>query len=70
MKIGFEGISNFGQLDNFNSPGRQKHQVGPVFKKSFHLTNDIEYNLLVGPLIGFTNATADNTLMWNMELEF
>ena len=70
IKIGFGGISNFGQLDNFNSPGRQKHQIGPGFKKSFHLTNGMEYNIFIGPLIGLTNASADNTLMWNMELEF
>ena len=66
----FGGISNFGQLDNFDSPGRQKHQIGPGFKKSFHLTNEMEYSIFIGPLIGLTNASADNTFMWNMELEF
>ena len=63
-------MSNFGQLDNFNSPGRQKHQIGPGFKKSFHLTNEMEYSIFIGPLIGLTNASADNTFMWNIELEF
>ena len=70
IKIGFGGISNFGQLDNFDSPGRQKHQIGPGFKKSFHLTNEMEYSIFIGPLIGLTNASADNTFMWNMEFEF
>ena len=70
IHMGFGGISNFGQLDNFDSPGRQKHEIGPGFKKKFHLTDEIEYNFFIGPLIGLTNESADHIFMWNMELEF
>ena len=70
IHMGFGGISNFGQLDNFDSPGRQKHEIGPGFKKKFHLTDEIEYNFFIAPLIGLTNKSADHIFMWNMELEF
>ena len=70
IHMGFGGISNFGQLDNFDSPGRQKHEIGPGFKKKFHLTDEIEYNFFIAPLIGLTNESADHIFMWNMELEF
>ena len=70
IHMGFGGISSFGQLDNFDSPGRQKHEIGPGFKKKFHLTDEIEYNFFIGPLIGLTNESADHIFMWNMELEF
>ena len=70
IHMGFGGISNFGQLDNFDSPGRQKHEIGPGFKKNLHLTDEIEYNFFIGPLIGLTNESADHIFMWNMELEF
>ena len=70
IKFGIASVHSFGQLDNFDSPGRQKHQVGFGFKKSFHIGEEMEYNLFVGPLIGLTNEASDNTLLWNMELEF
>ena len=70
IQIGFGGVHNLGQLDNFDSPGRQKHQVGIGFKKSFPITEEMEYDFFIGPLIGLTNASADNTILWNMTLEF
>ena len=70
IKFGIGGVHSFGQLDNFDSPGRQKHQVGFGFQKSFHIKDEMEYTLFVGPLFGLTNEAADNTLLWNMELEF
>ena len=70
IHIGFGGISSFGQLDNFDSPGRQKHEIGPGFKKKFKLTDEIEYNLLIAPMFGLTNKAADHILLWNMQLEF
>ena len=70
IKIGFGGVHNLGQLDNFDSPGRQKHQIGPGFKKSFRISEEMEYDFFIGPLIGLTNASADRTLLWNMTLEF
>ncbi|MBK47625.1 MAG: hypothetical protein CMI94_01185, partial [Pelagibacteraceae bacterium] len=70
IQIGFGGVHNLGQLDNFDSPGRQKHQIGIGFKKSFPITEEMEYDFFIGPLIGLTNASADNTLLWNMTLEF
>ena len=70
IKIGIGGMSNFGQLDNFNSPGRQKHQYGIAFKKPFKLFNGLEYDILIGNLRGLTNASPDNTFIWNMEIEY
>ena len=70
IQIGFGGVHNLGQLDNFDSPGRQKHQIGIGFKKSFPITKEMEYDFFIGPLIGLTNESADNTLLWNMTLEF
>ena len=70
IQIGFGGVHNLGQLDNFNSPGRQKHQIGPGFKKSFRISEEMEYDFFIGPLIGLTNESADKTLLWNMTLEF
>jgi len=70
IKIGFGGVHNLGQLDNTNSPGRQKHQIGPGFKKSFPITEEMEYEFFIGPLFGLTNESADHSLLWNMSLEF
>ena len=70
IQIGFGGVHNLVQLDNFDSPGRQKHQIGIGFKKSFPINEEMEYDFFIGPLIGLTNASADSTLLWNMTLEF
>ena len=38
--------------------------------KQDHLTDEIEYNFFIAPLIGLTNKGADHVFLWNMELEF
>ena len=47
IKIGIGGMSSFGQLDNFNSPGKQKHQYGIAFKKSLKLYSDLFFHIII-----------------------
>jgi hypothetical protein len=61
---GIEAFGNLGPIDNFNSPNRQEHMIGPVAHGKI---GELSYD--VGYLFGATGATADGTLKAILEYE-
>lgn len=61
---GIEAYGELGPVDNFNSPDRQEHMLGPVAHGQI---GDFSYD--VGYLFGATDATADGTLKAVLEYE-
>ena len=66
-----EAYGNLGAIDNFDSPNRQEHMVGPAIQGRFRhlgwLPGKLKYN--VGYLFGMTSATAAGTLKSVIEYE-
>lgn len=66
-----EAYGELGKLDNFESPNRQEHMVGPVIQGTFRnlgpLPGKFKYN--VGYLFGVTSATPSGTLKSVIEYE-
>tara|TARA_B100000029_G_C17495989_1_gene930888 strand:+ start:453 stop:1178 length:726 start_codon:yes stop_codon:yes gene_type:complete len=69
LSIGFFGFSDFGEISDTNTFSQQKHQYGLQFESEFEF-NDIEYEWSIGYLHGFTDVTANHSLVWNFEVEF
>lgn len=61
---GIEAFGNLGPIDNFNSPNRQEHMIGPVAHGKIG-----EFSYDIGYLFGATSATADGTLKAILEYE-
>lgn len=66
-----EAYGNLGAINNFDSPNRQEHMVGPAIQGRFRhlgwLPGKLKYN--VGYLFGMTSATAAGTLKSVIEYE-
>lgn len=61
---GIEAFGDLGPIDDFNSPNRQEHMIGPVAHGKI---GELSYD--VGYLFGATGATADGTLKAILEYE-
>jgi hypothetical protein len=70
LKLGFEAFGELGEINNFKSPDRQEHQIGPMLYGGIELTEDVELEYRLGVLFGLTDATPDETFVWQLELEF
>lgn len=70
FKVGFEAFGELGEIKNFKSPDRQEHQIGPMLYGGIELTEDVELDYRLGVLFGLTDATPDETFVWQLELEF
>ena len=69
IDFGVFGFSEFGEISGFEVFDEQTHQYGLQFEKELHI-NDIEFEFALGWLHGFTNASAEQTFIWNLEVEF
>ena len=67
--LGVFGFSGFGEISNFSVFGLQKHQYGFLIEKELRIT-DYEVEVALGLLHGFTDASADKSIIWNLEFEF
>ena len=68
IDFGVFGFSEFGEISGFEVFDEQTHQYGLQFEKELHI-NDIEFEFALGWLHGFTNASADQTFIWNLEVK-
>ena len=69
VDFGAIGFSQFGELTNFSVFPLQEHQYGFQIDTEFEF-NNLEYEFSLGYLHGFTEASSDHTVVWNIELEF
>ena len=69
FKFGIIGFTEFGQISDFDTYHNQEHQYGFQLENEL-LFKDTEVEWVVGYLNGFTNASSDHTILWNIELEF
>jgi hypothetical protein len=60
LSPGIEWFAEYGNVDNFNSPERQEHYIGPVVKGDLLELADGEVGYEAGYYWGVTNASADN----------
>ena len=67
--FGIIGFSDFGEISNFKVFGEQEHQYGFQIESSFEL-KEIDYEWAVGYIHGFTDASANHSVIWNFEVEF
>lgn len=69
LEPGFEVFGGLGEISNFKSPDRQRHQIGPVLFGKFGLNDLGAFKYELGWLFGLTKGTADGSLKWLVEYE-
>jgi high-affinity iron transporter len=68
LEFGAQGMGEFGNWSNMNSPHDQEHKLGPaVFGEYKNGKNKIKYDAAV--LVGVTDDTPDTTLRFELEYE-
>ena len=69
LSFGFIGFSEMGEISNFNVFGEQSHQYGFQIEREIEL-EEFELEFAIAWLYGITDASADNSIIWNIEFEF
>jgi hypothetical protein len=69
LLFGFIGFSEMGEISDFNVFGEQSHQYGFQIEREIEL-KEFEFEFAIAWLYGITDASPDNSILWNIEFEF